>query len=108
MDIRIAIAASLSLICLFAGGPLATAEESDPPGVNIADLQQQLNSMLKARRPLEFEFIDRVVQLVTEKQFSVGMVKSISQWAVRKNKNIPFPYFQRAMRILAQRQGVVI
>jgi len=108
MDIRIQIALSLAMVSLSFGGQVAVAEETDPPGVDIADLQQQLESMLKARLPSEFEFIDRVVELVTEKKFSVGMVKSISQWAVRKNKKIPFPYFQRAMRILAERQGVDI
>jgi len=75
---------------------------------NIADLQQQLQSGLKARQPREFAFIRRVVTLVNNQQLSVDLVKSTMQWARRKAglRKYPFPYFEFAMRELAKKRGV--
>ena len=80
--------------------------QDSPPGVRVADLQDQLESGLKARLPAEFEFIAVVVQRVEDQQFSTGEVKSVFQWARRKNKRVPFPYLQRAMRIIAAQKDV--
>lgn len=83
------------------------AQES-PPGVRIADLQDQLEGGLKARLPNEFAFINRVVQAVKDRELSLAEVKSIFQWARRKNNKVPFPYFERAMRIVAAKKGVAL
>lgn len=75
-------------------------------GSRVADLQEQLESGLKARRPPEFEFIAIVVKRVEERKLTSGEVKSVFQWARRKSKDFPFPYFERAMRIIAARKNV--
>ena len=81
------------------------AQEGSPGG-RVAELKDQLEGGLKARLPHEFLFIAVVVDRVEKRQLSTGEVKSIFQWARRKNKVTPFPYFERAMRIIAARKGV--
>ena len=93
------------LLCILSASVQCHAQES-PPGGRVADLQDQLENGLKARLPNEFAFIDVVVQRVEARQLTSGEVKSVFQWARRKNKHTPFPYFQRAMRIIAARKGV--
>lgn len=86
--------------------PAACAQRQ--PRVEVAQLQEQLEAGLKARLPAEFAFIARVVDLVQQGEFSEELVKSVFTWARRKNKRVPFPYFERAMRIIAERLDVDI
>ena len=97
----------LSMLGVFLASQRSAAQDT-PPGVSITDLQDQLENGLKARLPNEFQFIGLVIQRVREKQLSVGEVRSVFQWARRKNGKVPFPYFQRAMRIIAAQKGVAL
>lgn len=94
----------LVLMLLPAGIVFAQGDNPD----RAEELQEILDKGLKARLPEEFQFIARVVQLVEEKQLPESLVKSVFNWARKKNKRVPFPYFERAMRILAARYGVEI
>ena len=98
---------SIYVVLCFASVRGLSAQDN-PPGVRVANLQEQLESGLKARLPREFAFIAVVVARVEERALNVGEVTSVFQWARRKNKKIPFPYFERAMRIIAARKGVVL
>jgi hypothetical protein len=77
-------------------------------GVIIADLEEQLTAGLKIRREEEERFVAAVLQLVEEKRLPVSMVKSVFHWARRKNAKVPYPYFERAMRLTAAKIGVEI
>ena len=70
-----------------------------------ADLKERLEKGLKARRPAEFKFIARVVELVEQKTLPLGMVDGTFLWARRKAKH-PFQYFERGLRIRAAKIGV--
>ncbi len=70
-----------------------------------ADLKQQLESELKARRPEEFEFIEQVVTLVDEGTLPLSLVNSTFLWA-RKKQPYPFVYFERALRHRAAELGI--
>ena len=77
---------------------------------NVANLQQQLESGLKARRPEEFAFIAKVVSLVEEDALPLDLVMSTFLWT-RKNpkaKEYPFVYFQRALRERAKKLGILL
>ena len=76
----------------------------------VADLQQQLESGLKARLPHDFAFIKRVVTLVDNNKLPLKLVKGTFQWARKKGKykNYPFPHFERALRERAKKIGVAI
>ena len=95
-----------TIVLMLALCPSAVLAQDSPHSTNVADLQDQLESGLKARRPVEFAFIGRVIERVEARQLTVGEVTSVFQWARRKNKHIPFPYFQRAIRIIAARKNV--
>jgi hypothetical protein len=72
-----------------------------------ADLKQQLEAGLYARRPAEFAFIARVVQLVDQGQLPESLVKSTFAWARRK-RPYPLVYFERALRLRARKIGIVV
>jgi hypothetical protein len=74
----------------------------------IASLSDQLKSVLRARRPVEFEFIARVVELVEQKQLPYDLVIAVMKYATGKRAQIPYPYFEQGMRIKAAELGVEI
>jgi len=83
---------------------------ASPVGAEVADLKEQLEDGLKVRLPKEFEFVANVVQLVEDNTLPLPLVKGTFQWARKKAgaKRYPFPSFERAMRIRAQKIGVTI
>ena len=74
---------------------------------DIAELKDQLNSGLKARRPQEFAFIGRVVEMVENRQLPLELVQSTFQWA-RFKKPYPYPYFESGLRVRAAKLGINI
>lgn len=85
--------------------PLATEAGG---GIIVADLEQQLTAGLKLRRDQEKAFVEAVISLVEQKRLPVSLVKSVFHWSRRKNPKVPYPYFERAMRLTAERIGVEI
>lgn len=69
------------------------------------DLRQTLEKGLKARRPVEFRFVARVIELVEAGVLPKKTVQSTFLWA-RKKPDHPFQYFQRALTIRAGLIGV--
>ncbi len=84
-------------------GGVARSQE-EPRGV--ATLTEQLRFGLKARRPVEFEFIDLVVDRVEEKVLPRDMALSAMTYAQMKNKDRPYPYFEFSLRKRAAAIGV--
>ena len=89
---RLAHRAGFVLIC-----PLATA--ADPPpvdagGVTGLDLKTQLEKGLYARRPVEFEYIDEIINLVEEGKLPRAIVTTTFVWARRTRRRLQ--YFQFA------------
>jgi len=77
---------------------------------NVADLHQQLKSGLKARRPVEFTFIAKVVTMVENDELPLDLVMSTFIWT-RNNpqaREYPFVYFQQALRERAKKQGISV
>ena len=71
-----------------------------------ADLEETLKFGLKCRRPVEFEFVELVVQKVNMGQLPRDLVLSQFNWARNQSEKIPFPYFQFGMRKRAAALGV--
>ena len=94
---RILLIISVCLLVLAGGAPAIAAD--------VADLQEQLESELQARRPVEFAFIDRVCDLVETDVLPVDLVNTTFLWA-RPKRPRPYVYFERAMRIRAAKRGV--
>lgn len=74
---------------------------------NVATLEEQLKSGLKARRQREFAFIRNVVQLVEDGKLPEKLVKSTFSWARKQgDRRYPYIYFNRALKLQAQKLGV--
>lgn len=76
--------------------------------VSPPTLQEELEKGLKARRPEEFEFIARVVQMVEKKQLPLDLVKSTFLWARKRTRFERYPcvFFERALRLRAAKLGI--
>ena len=76
----------------------------------VGDLKQQLEKGLRARRPAELQFVELVVTMVGNDTLPLDLVKSTFLWARKKAKSTryPFPYFERALRVRAAKQGITI
>ena len=107
---RMAWIAALLPALLIANGALPAGEPAEfEPEVmqDIADLKTQLNSGLRCRRDIEFQFVELIVQMTNNGDLSVELVKGSFQYA-RKKKPYPFPYFERVIRARAAEVGVTV
>lgn len=98
------------LVCLAVAlsalpGTCGRAEEP-VGGAQVISLEDQLNTGLKTRRPEETEFVEVVARLVNEGKLPRKLVDSTFMWAVRRRQTYPFPAFERALRLQADRLGV--
>ena len=71
---------------------------------DIAPLVDQLKAGLKARKPSEHLFIERVGKMLDERVLPGSMVLGIFYYARKKHSRYPFPYFQQALRIRAEKE----
>ena len=97
-----------SLVGLWSPGQLFASMPPVQIAANIGDLQAQLENGLRARRSVEFAFIQNVVRLVRNGRLPINVVKGSFHYARRRNLVIPYPYFERVMRLRAQKLGVAI
>lgn len=75
--------------------------------VTVATLKDQLEKGLRCRRPVEFAFVGKVIDLVNQRKLPVPLVTGTYDYARRKQP-YPFPYFEAALRARAAKIGVVI
>jgi hypothetical protein len=85
---------------------LGAFAEEPVGGGRVISLEDQLNTGLKTRRPEETEFVEEVARLVNEGKLPRKLVDSTFSWAVRRRQTYPFPAFERALRLQADRLGV--
>jgi hypothetical protein len=88
---------------LLASGLIASPLFADG---DVASLRDTLRTGLKCRRDLEFEFVDKVVDLVYAGQLPNDLVLNTMRYAQSKRTDIPFPYFEAALRLRAEKLGV--
>jgi hypothetical protein len=85
---------------IFADDTIFTDTPTDP------SLKDVLAKGLKARRPEEFAFVDRVVKMVNHGRLSREMVQSTFLWARKKSNDFPFVYFERGLKARAHEAGM--
>lgn len=88
------------------GLAIGFAQAADPKpiadgGVTGLDLKTQLEKGLKARRPVEFQYIAQINKLVEEGKLPRNLVASTFIWA-RKLPNRNLQYFQFALQARAR------
>jgi hypothetical protein len=103
---------ALCVLVLFSAVAAPAAGQTNPgnktsPFVQVT-LQQQLEKGLKCRRPVEFQFVDHVADLVDQGKLPINLVNICFDWSRKKNSFRPFVYFQQSLTILAQKQGFTL
>jgi len=74
----------------------------------VASLDEQLINQLRATTEDRKAFIRMVVLLVDQERFEKGHLIAIQRYAMRRNPDFPFPYFERAMRFEAEKVGITL
>ena len=101
----------LIVVASLVGTPAILVAQSRPSVRQDApggpDLKTTLEKGLKARRPVEFQFIALVVQRVKSGSLPIALVNSTFLWAKRQQP-YPFPYFERGLRERAKKSGIAI
>jgi len=88
-------------------GLFQPAPADEPVGVGEElSLEDQLKTGLRVRRPQDAEFIADVARRVHDGSLPRKLVDSTYNWAVRRRQKYPFPAFEQALRLQAERLGV--
>lgn len=72
----------------------------------IASLEERLKAGLRVQAPADVAFCDRVIERVRSGDLPAQLVDSTYLWAVRRGRKYPFPAFQYALRLKAEKLGV--
>ena len=96
----------LVLAISLAGSVVGSAAPANAPGG--PDLKVTLEKGLKARRPVEFQFVAQVVAKVEDGTLPRSLVNSTFLWARNNKQPYPFPYFQQALKVRAKKVGVAL
>ena len=72
--------------------------------MEVSSLKDTLEKGLKARRPEEFAFIAKVIDLVEQGKLTEKLVRGTFRWAQRQDDHKPFPYFERAIKLRAKNE----
>lgn len=110
---QLARLATLTLGMCVVGAGTADAQVSErngvkPTGNRVATLDEQLVNQLRATTEERKAYVRLVVQLVESGRLEQSYVQAITRYAIRKNPQFPFPYFERAMRFEAQKRGITL
>lgn len=75
---------------------------------SAASLEDRLTIGLKARRPEDVAWLERVAGMVREGRLPAKVVDSTYLWALRRRQAYPFPSFRRALELQTDRLGIDI
>jgi hypothetical protein len=74
----------------------------------ISTLEEQLRFRLRATAEDQHEYIRIVVEKVRNKELETRLVLAVERYAMRRNRDFPFPYFERALKFEASKRGVFL
>ena len=100
---------STSAPSTFAQGPADfDANEAERNPGQVVRLEDQLVNGLRVVTADQRLYVAQVVALVESGQMPRAMVNVVYSWALKRNPHVPFPYFQIALRALAERRGIAV
>ena len=73
---------------------------------NTVELRDQLTYGLRVAFDDQQAFVNQVMAKVEAGELSQAMVNVIYVWARKRKPNIPFPYFEYVLRLMAEKKGV--
>ena len=101
---------ALIMIC---SGSIASAQITAPRSSSAQadrydNLQDQLVNRLRATRDDQQAYIDYLIKLLRKGRLETKLVVAIERYAMRRNRDYPFPFFERALRYEASKRGVAL
>ncbi len=75
---------------------------------NTVELKDQLYYGLRLFSPEQQAFVDDIVARVEAGELPRSMVNVVFVWSRKRKPKFPFPYFEIAMRLLAENRGVIL
>lgn len=81
---------------------------SQSGGTKVPTLNEMLVNNLRATLPEQQEFLRNVVQKTEQGKLESGLVLAVMRYSQRRNERFPFPFFERAIRYQASKQGVAL
>lgn len=97
------------LLLAITAGPIRAGDGGDEVAGETkteASLADRLTTGLRVRRPEDVEFVERLAEQVRRGRLPAKLVDSTYLWAIRRRQTYPFPAFQRAITIQADRLGI--
>ena len=101
---RFAASAILLGLALTATLPAPRAAVAGTAGVET--LADQLKTGLRVSAPRDVAFCDEVARLVRVGSLPAQVVDATYVWAIRRGRKYPFPAFEAALRLKAERLGI--
>jgi hypothetical protein len=98
----LAILVGLSLAAVVAARPLVALAATD----SVETLAEQLKTGLRVQAPRDVAFCDEVARLVRVGRLPAELVDATYVWAIRRGRKYPFPAFELALRLKADRLGI--
>lgn len=77
-------------------------------GDRYTTLEEQLINRLRASAEDQRNYLRFVVDQVERGRIDIKLVVGIERYAIRRNPSLPFPFFERAFRFQAARQGITV
>ena len=88
-------------------GPLAAADPPASPEVEIS-LKDRLITGLRAVRPEDVAFCERVASATQTGQLPIKLVDGTYFWAIGRGGDYPLPSFAKALDIQCRRLGLAL
>ena len=103
----------VSIITCFFGWSKADAQITTPrvfseSGTRTANLEEQLTNRLRAISPQQRDYVRFIVRQVQLNRLDLKLVVAVERYALRRNPQYPFPFFERAIRFEASKRGVAL
>jgi hypothetical protein len=73
-----------------------------------ATLEEQLVNRLRATRDDQRAYVNHVVALTKAGKLERKLVVAVERYAIRRNSQYPFPFFERALKYEAAKRRVVL
>ncbi len=74
----------------------------------FATLEEQLTNRLRATTDEQKEFIRFVVKQVKLGKLQPSLIIAIQRYAIRRNPEYPLPFFEKALRVEAEKRRVIV
>ena len=85
-------------------GPRLIAAPTD----RLATLEDQLVSRLRVTNDQQLAYLRFVLDQVRDGHLDTKLILALERYAIRRNSQLPFLFFERALRFEAGRRGIIL